>query len=317
MGPDYRAARATQSRLSEGAIARHDPRPVGDEPSMDLRMMTLPCLLSTTLAMSGCLPERPTARSAPASEPSRVVCAASPTVPRAMPEPVVCEPPPVATPLPTCPRISVEAKPAIVTYRSLEEAARRVIIRSPDAGPLPSPASELRSMLGTQGSALFVSTFRGFLHESVSSRNDLAAVFVEPNHVVVLPSLGTEVSAMSPCRIAEIESFEIRVTDLPGRDGRHIGHFRVVRANVPEPITIAIPGPPPSSRSSSCSEIVRYRIEDHFIDLSAGEHRLTLTQVFEEAGSAPTSPLPGVPFDGYRITQDRIEEGDCSWYWDD
>ena len=138
MGPDYPLARAKQSRLSACAIARHDLRPVGDEPSMDLRIVTLPCMLSTMLAMAACLPERPMARSAPASEPSRVVCAASPTAPRSFPEPVVCGTPPTATPLPTCPAVSVEVKPAVVVYRSLQEAARRVIIRSPDGGPLPA-----------------------------------------------------------------------------------------------------------------------------------------------------------------------------------
>ena len=287
---------------------------------MDLRIVTLPCLLSTMVAMAACI------RRASGRE-IRPGIGAGAFARRVRGEPDGAASDARAGGLRAAARR--DAFTDLPSYLGRGEAGDRDLSK-PRRGReaiarsiarlrvrCRRQPSELRSMLETQGSALFVSTFRGYFHESISSRNDLAAVFVEPKHVVVLPSLGTQISAMSPCRSADIEAFEIRVTDLPGRDGRHIGHLRVVRANVLEPITIAMPPSPPSSRISGCSQIVRYRIEDHFIDLSAGEHRWVLTQVFEEAASTPPSPLPGVPFDAYRITQEGIEEGDCSWYWDD
>lgn len=242
--------------------------------------------------------------------PTATLRAAPPPEPKRDPESDAA--PAAFLPGPTCPAISVEPAPTVVVHRTLDEAARRLLVRSPDADTHLSRLAELREMLKDRGNSLFVDSFRGYFPESVSSRHGLAAVFVEPAHIVTIPALGTNISAMMACPAIAIEGREIAVLDVP-EAGLHWGHFRVVRADVPEPPTLLVPLGPPRSSDPECSRITRYRIEDHFVDLKAAEHRFTLVQVFESRIGDTAVALPGAPFDAFRLGPAGIEMGECAW----
>ena len=171
---------------------------------------------------------------------------------------------------------------------------------------------DLAALAKEHGGAFFVTLRLGFLHESVSSREAVYAVFVQPKRVTVVPRLIEQISSMpASCgNVNQNEPLDIAFANP------HVGHIRVVRTNVDDVPTLPTAA---GARSGPCNCTHTFRIEDHFIDLDSGTHLRMLRQVYRGPCYQPAPPSPAIPFTAFTATADQLEIANtaCSLYWND
>lgn len=211
--------------------------------------------------------------------------------------------PVVAAPPPTCPSKLFEAKPAVVRYGSMAEAAKKL------SSTLANHPTDLKDHAKQYGDTFFFEIPYGYYHESSTLRAFVAAVIVVSPKVIAIPGLFEVAHPMpGPCGNGRrSEGLDIAVD-------QGIAHVRVLRDAVND-----VPTLPPvkyTSQQPNCDSTLTYRIEDHFVDVKSGEHLLALGQSFVgpvyESGA-----VPGVPFDAFKMVDGRLEAGECSWFWND
>jgi hypothetical protein len=205
----------------------------------------------------------------------------------------------------------VEAAPAVIRYPSQLAAAAQLMVRSPEAIATPGWTSwgSWQDIVRDRGNRFFLDVYLGNMHESVTARFSLTAVFVHGTSVLILPELGIVHSGMPDCApMPRHAGVALRV--MPGA----IGAFRMIRNDVMEPATL--PYAATTTRpKGNCSGTMHYRIEDHFVDLASGKHVAMLAQTFDAPIYAPLGVLPGVEFDAYHLTDRGIAAGECNWEW--
>lgn len=212
----------------------------------------------------------------------------------------VAPPPPQ---VPSCPEKLVEAKPSVVRYASLAEAAKKL------KTTLPNHTTDLKAAAKERGDAFFFEVPFGYYHESSTLRSDVAAVMVVAPAVIAMPGL-FELAHPMPGPCGNGHQSEGLGLDVVGG----VAHVRVLRAGVND-----VPTLPPEKYTGgqpNCSNTQTYRIEDHFVDVKSGEHLLALAQSFVGPVYGGVHE-PGVPFDAFKVVDGRLEAGECSWFWND
>lgn len=218
----------------------------------------------------------------------------------------VAPPPPQ---VPSCPEKLVEAKPSVVRYASLAEAAKKL------KTTLPNHTTDLKAAAKERGDAFFFEVPFGYYHESSTLRSDVAAVMVVAPAVIAMPGLFELAHPMpGPCGNGH-QSEGLGLAVVGG-----VAHVRVLRAGVND-----VPTLPPEKYTgdeSGCGTTQTYRIEDHFVDVKSGEHLLALGQSFVGPAYGALHE-PGVPFEVFKVieasadTSPHLEAGECTWFWND
>jgi hypothetical protein len=193
-----------------------------------------------------------------------------------------------------CPRRSKRAAPAIAVYQSLAAAEKALRLH---------PSDKLADHV--EGAAFAVSSFKA--GRSEGDRGDYApnAVFLVGKKVVVARKLATNTSAMPQDSCMQVNQHHVLALRVVGEKGG-IGHFRVLREGVDGTPTL------PARTSGRCTERIKYRIEDHFIDLVRGRYLAVYDQVFEDTTDVSSESLPGIAFDEFTMAADgRIMPKGC------
>ena len=140
---------------------------------------------------------------------------------------------------------------------------------------------DLAALAKEQGPAFFVDVHRGYFHESDVPRYAVAAIFVEPKRITVVPRLVEWSAPLPRAGMTSPQRPPARAAIVQLADGpyRHVGHLRITRGE---------------------------RVEDHFIDLDASEEiRAVITPA-------------AIPFEAFHLTADGFTAGpDCSAFWND
>jgi hypothetical protein len=176
-----------------------------------------------------------------------------------------------------CPERSGDAAPGVAAFTSAK-AAVAYLHYQPAFHQDPPDLADLAKELGP---AFFVDVHRGYVHGSDVPRFAVAAVFVEPKRITVVPRLVEwslpliDAGMKAPHRPPAIAA----IMQLPDGEHRHVGHLRISRGD---------------------------RVEDHFIDLDTSEEiRAVITP-------------PAIPFEAFQLTAEGFTAGaDCNGFWDD